>query len=143
MTVIVDASVVAAALLSDEPQHAQALSLVSDLRERRENLYAPRLFASEMTAVLRKAVYQGRVTHTSGMALLLEGLHFGIQLVDDEALYISSFEIARSLGLVRTYDSQYIALSTRYDCELWTADLRLVNTAERQLPKIRWLGDLS
>lgn len=143
MTIVIDSSVLIAALLTDESLNDHALQLFARLNNSEEVSYAPVLFRSEIASVLRKAVYQRRITHDEGMDFLREALAIGVTLSDDDALYESAFAIAAELGLARVYDAQYLALARRHDCILWTADLRLVHTAERLFPKIRWLGDLS
>lgn len=57
MTVVVDANILIAFGLSDEPLHTQANQILSIWQNADERLTAPRLFRSELTAVVRKAVY--------------------------------------------------------------------------------------
>lgn len=141
--IVIDSGVVIAALLRDEHLHSHARRLIARLQNDAESWTAPALLRSEVVAVLRKTVYQRRITYEEGMSFVREALLLRVELVNDVDLFESAYEIARDLGFVRTYDTQYPALARRHDCEFWTADLRLVNTAERLFPKVRWLGDLS
>jgi predicted nucleic acid-binding protein len=43
--------------------------------------------------------------------------------------------------LAVTYDAQYVALAEMLGCDLWTADLRLVDTLRAALHFVRWIGD--
>ena len=53
MTVVVDANIVIAFGLADEPLHMQANQILSAWKTAGERLAAPRLFRSEITAVVR------------------------------------------------------------------------------------------
>jgi predicted nucleic acid-binding protein len=58
MTTVVDANILIAFALADEPLFSQATLLLSHWQSTKEPLVAPRLFRSEITAVVRKVVYQ-------------------------------------------------------------------------------------
>jgi predicted nucleic acid-binding protein len=59
----------------------------------------------------------------------------------DAATASRGIQIADELGRPSTYDSLYVALAEREDCELWTADERYWNAARAQFPRVRWIGD--
>lgn len=143
MTVVVDSGVIIAMVLVDEEFHEQAYRLIQGFSRTGETVVAPMLLRYELTAVLRKAVYQGRITHRRGVSLLNNALKLNIELVDDDALLVEAFAIARQYGFARTYDPLYVALAQRVDSVLWSADQRLVRSVNRTFPAIRWLGDLS
>jgi len=50
MTVVVDANILIAFVLADEPLHTQAKQLITSWYDANEDLIAPRLFRSEITA---------------------------------------------------------------------------------------------
>jgi hypothetical protein len=116
MTVVVDANILIAFGLSDEPLHTQANQVLSSWATAGTPLAAPRLFRSEITAV---------------------------EFHEDDALLKSAYELAEEYNRPRAYDSQYLALTQRLSCEFWTADERLFNAAKDQFPGIRWLGNLT
>jgi len=60
---------------------------------------------------------------------------------EDDDLLKEAYELAVRFNRPRAYDSQYMALAERFDCEFWTADERLVNSTQSQFSRIRWLGN--
>jgi predicted nucleic acid-binding protein len=140
MTVVVDANILIAFALTDEPLHTQANQLLAAWQNTGETLTAPRLFRSEITAVVRKAVYQGRIDAQRGRALLAQLLSYSLAFHEDDALLKEAYELAVRFNRPRAYDSQYMALAERLQCDFWTADERLVNSIQAQFSRIRWLG---
>lgn len=141
MTVVVDANILIALGLADEPLHTQAKQILSSWQSLNERLAAPRLFRSEITAVVCEAVYQLRIGHEPGRMILAQLLAYPVELYEDIDLLKEACELAVLLNRPRAYDTQYIALAERLDCEFWTADERLVNSAQGRLSRVRWPGD--
>lgn len=141
MTVVVDSSIIIAFALSDEPLHHHAQKLFKSWQVSETTLTAPSLFRFEITAVIRKAVYQKRLDIQEGRTLIPRILAYPIEYIDDDALLQSAYELATQFNRPRTYDAQYLALAQRLDCEFWTADATLVNAIHVHFPQIRWLGD--
>lgn len=141
MTVVIDANILVAFGLSDEPLHTQAHQILSIWQSSQTVLAAPRLFRSEITAVMRKAVYQARITHEQGRSLLAQFLAYPVDFHEDDALLKTAYELAERFKRPRAYDAQYLALAQRLACPFWTADERLFNAVQDQFPNIRWLGD--
>lgn len=133
MTVVVDSSILIAFGFLDEPLHGKANALLAAWENSSEILTAPRLFRSEITAVIRKAVYQRRTTLTQGRALLTQLLMYTVE-------FHEAYEIAHRFNRPRAYDTQYMALAERLNCEFWTADERLFNSVQSQFSHIRWLA---
>ncbi|MBD3291941.1 MAG: hypothetical protein GF393_03390 [Armatimonadia bacterium] len=46
-------------------------------------------------------------------------------------------------GCVTPYDAAYLLIASHLDCDLWTADDRLVRTVGDQLPWVRSLSELT
>ena len=143
MTVVVDANILIAFGLSDEPLHAQANQILSAWASAGTTLAAPRLFRSEITAVVRKAVYQQRITYEQGRGMLARLLVYPVEFHEDDALLKSAYELAETFNRPRAYDAQYLALAQRLSCEFWTADERLFNGVRGQFPGSRWLGNVA
>jgi predicted nucleic acid-binding protein len=141
MTVVVDANILIAFALADEPLHTQANQILSAWQGTQESLAAPHLFRSEITAVVRKVVYQERMTPEQGRVVLAQLLLFPMEFHEDNALLTEAYELAVRFNRPRAYDTQYIALAERLQCDFWTADERLVNGIQDQLSRIRWLGN--
>lgn len=141
MTVVVDANILIAFVVADEPLHTQAKQLMTFWHGANEDLIAPRLFRSEITAVIRKAVYQQRLTVEQGRLVLGHVLSYSLGFYEDDDLLKEAYELAVKFNRPRAYDTQYMALAERFDCEFWTADERLVNSTQSQFRRIRWLGN--
>lgn len=141
MTVVIDANILIAFGLSDEPLHTQAVSILSMWLKQETALLAPSLFRSEITAVVRKAVFQERITHHQGRDLLERLLSFPVKFHEDTDLLKTAYELAEKYKRPRAYDAQYLALAERMDCEFWTADERMFNAINAKFSLIRWLGD--
>jgi predicted nucleic acid-binding protein len=143
MTVVVDSNILIAFGLSDEPLHTQANQLLATWKAAGTPLVAPHLFRSEITAVVRKVVYQQRITHEQGRKMLARLLVYPVEFHEDDALLKSAYEIAEEFNRPRAYDAQYLALAQRLSCEFWTADERLFNAVKDQFSHIRWLGNVA
>jgi predicted nucleic acid-binding protein len=143
MTVVVDANILIAFGLSDEPLHTQASQILAAWRSTGTPLVAPRLFRSEITAVVRKVVYQQRITHEQGREMLVRFLLYPVEFHEDDALLKAAYELAGEFNRPRAYDAQYLALAKRLSCEFWTADERMFNAVKDRFSGIRWLGNWS
>lgn len=141
MTVVVDSNILIAFALTDELLHSQADRILSQWQTTETPLAAPRLFRSELTAVVRKAVYQKRISFEQGRLLLPKLLAYPIAFFEDDALLEAAYDLAHQFNRPRAYDSQYMALAQRLDCDFWTADEVLVNSTQVRFKRIRWLGD--
>lgn len=141
MTVVVDANILIAFGLADEPLHTQANQILAAWHVAKEKLTAPRLFRSEITAVIRKVVYQQRITPEQGRVMLAQLLMYPVGFHEDDILLKEAYELAVRFNRPRAYDAQYMALAERLNCEFWTADERLVNSTQGQFTHIRWLGN--
>jgi predicted nucleic acid-binding protein len=89
--------------------------------------------------VVRKVVYQQRLTPEQGRSMLAQLLIYPVEFHEDDALLKEAYELAVRFNRPRTYDTQYMALAERLNCEFWTADERLVNSTQGQFDHIRWL----
>jgi predicted nucleic acid-binding protein len=140
MTIVVDSNIFIAVHLIDEPLHTQAKQILNHWHMKRIPLVASHLFKSEITAVLRKVVYQGRISHQKGQVILGELLNYPITFYEDEALLKRAFELANTFNRPRAYDAQYLAVAERLSCDFWTIDERLVNAVTDKFNGIYWLG---
>jgi predicted nucleic acid-binding protein len=61
----------------------------------------------------------------------------------DVALLRRAYELATQFNRPTAYDSQYLAVAERLNCEFWTADQRLFNAAHEQLPWVKWVGNFN
>jgi len=141
MTIVVDSNIFIALSVIDEPFHMQAKQILSLWQSTHTQLIAPHLFKSEVTAVLRKVVYQNRITHQQGTLILQRLLSYPIQFYEDDTLLKRAFELAQIYNRPRAYDTQYLALAEQFTCDFWTLDERLFNAVKTQMPFVYWLGN--
>ena len=139
--VCVDASVALLWLLPDSLTAAARL-LRRNCVEQGVPMIAPPLFRPEITSSIRRWLFTSEVSEAYAREALHRSLRFPVLVSDGgDALQIRALALATALNRPRAYDSQYLALAEFNRCELWTADERLVNAAQRKFPWVRWLGD--
>lgn len=139
--VVVDSGIALATILQ-ESFSGKATALLRAWQQNTQ-MAAPALFRYEVIAVIRKGHYQGRLTAdeaSQGCDILLS---LPIEYYLDNALLIRAYELAVLYHRPTAYDAQYLAVAERLDCELWTADERLVHAISRDFKRIRWLGDFN
>lgn len=139
--IILDSGILIASLLPDEPVATQAQSFLK--ADRTVTFNAPRLFRSEVGAVLRKAVFTKRITQEEGKSLLERALKAPVEFHEDDALITQAYQLAFELNQPRSYDAQYLALAQRLQGEFWTTDQTLVNGIQNRFSRIRWLGSFN
>lgn len=91
-------------------------------------MVAPTFLYYEVTNGLyqqQKYKYLSPETIWQSLELALE---LPIHLVNEANLHQRAREIAMQYNLPATYDAHYLALAEWMDIELWTADMRLINT---------------
>jgi len=139
--VCIDASIALLWLMNDSLT-PEARLLRRCFVEQEMRMLAPPLFRPEVTSTIRRWLFTGKVNDEYARDALRRSLRLPVLISDaGEALQLRAFDIATALNRPRAYDSQYLALAEFNQCELWTADRRLVNAARRTFPWVRWLGD--
>ena len=104
-------------------------------------IVAPGILPFEITAVIRKLVYQGRISLTDGHAALRKALAFAVTISTPLGLHQAAWDLATRFNHPTAYDAHYLALAEMLSCEFWTADRRLYNAVHTQLPWVKCLGD--
>ena len=138
--VCVDASLVIAWFLPEEFSD-EAFALKERWDAEGVELVAPVMLASEVASTLRQAVYRGRILAGEGDEAFAAFLEMPIRIIQPENLLSHAWEIGKAVNAPRLYDAFYIGLADIQDCELWTADRRLVNLVQSQFPQVHWLGE--
>jgi len=118
LTLVVDASVVVAALIDDGPTGAWAEDLIAA-----GDLVAPHLLPVEVANVLRRAERADRISRDVASLAHESLLQLPVALVPYEALGRRVWELRQS---VTAYDAWYVALAEALGAGLATLDLRLV-----------------
>jgi predicted nucleic acid-binding protein len=117
VTLVVDASVVVAALIDRQRFGSWADSLLE-----REPLLAPHLLPAEFTSLLRRAVRLGVVTADFASLIQEEFAELPIDLFPYAPFASRIWELRENLT---PYDAWYVALAEALESPLATADLRL------------------
>ncbi len=142
MTIVLDANL-AVAVAMPMDYTIQATQLFRTWKAMQEQLLAPVLFEYEIITALRRAIALKMLTlpeAIEGLDLILE---LGIELVQPtKTLSVEAIQFAERIGQSKAYDAQYLALASRENAPLWTADRRLANaTRVAGLGWVHWVGD--
>lgn len=103
-------------------------------------VYAPSWMSCEVANILFQAVRKGEITEGDAQArhtLAMDAVKLLRESAGDGAAAIA---IAGRLQQRASYDSQYLALSERLECELWTADNHFAQAAQAAGYRVRMLG---
>ena|SRR3989304_2986621 len=119
----------------------KALRLRDEARKGAHEFLAPDIFPIELGHALTRAERQGRIVPPDGWAAWLA------VMADAPVLHASLSLIARAYAIssqerIGIYDCLYVALADREQCELVTADDKLVNVLQRHYSFITHLSSL-
>jgi len=138
--VCVDAGIVLKLVLN-EPDTPMAEALWEFWANNGFRPIAPSLFPFEITAVIRKAIRQDRLSAARGQQALRQALAFGVRLYTFPGIHERALELAVQFNRPSAYDEHYLALAEKTGNEFWTADERLYNAVHGKLSWVRWLGE--
>jgi len=139
MKYVLDASVAVKWTLP-EADSASALALLDDIDAGLIDAIAPNTFPVEVAHALTKAERRGVIPLGKAVLGLTVVMASSVALYESVPLLMRAMELA-SEKRIGVYDCLYIALAEEQDCELVTADARLVN-AFQGLSRIVLLSDL-
>lgn len=138
MSQIVDANL-AVALVLATPYSVQAQALWQRWSAEAVQVYAPDLWAYEVTSALRKAMSLTGMSLSEAEACLETLARLGVQLVPPTPeLDRLALRWAGRLGQTVAYDAHYMALAETLGCDFWTADRRLAAAAG--VSWVHWIG---
>ena len=115
--IVVDAGVVATALIDDELDGAAARQ-----RLRGARLAAPELLDLEVLSIMRRLLAAETLTPARAEQAIDDLVDFRIQRAPHRPLVARSWELRHNLS---PYDAAYVALAEALDTTLLTADARL------------------
>ena len=117
MTIVVDASIVVAALVDSGSTGRWSEDIIA-----RDNLIAPELLLIETTNVLRRLERTNNISSPEAAAAHRDLLRLDVQ-------YLPFLPVAEQVWKLRhnftSYDATYIAVAETFDAPLATLDLRL------------------
>lgn len=134
-TACVDASVVLRRTL--QPDDDAIKNLWQSWVEDEVRLVAPTLLFYEVTNGLCQQQRNKVLSPETIWKSLELALDLPINLVNEANLHLRAREIAMQFNLPAAYDAHYLALAEWMKIDLWTADLRLINTLKPF--KVKWV----
>jgi predicted nucleic acid-binding protein len=142
MSQVVDANL-ALALVLATPYSGQAEALWERWRSEESFVFAPDLWAYEVTSALRKAMVITGMSLSEAEACLEMLTQLGVRLVPPTPeLDRSALRWAHRLEQTVAYDAHYLALAEFLGCDFWTADSRLATRPGADVPWTHWVGEV-
>lgn len=139
MTVVIDASLALKWVLQEE-RTEDAVALRDHWLENMERVIAPPIFRSEVTNALHQRVRRRQLSRQDAVDML-EILVSAVATGEPSGLYSRALTLAGEFELASAYDALYLALADSEECEMWTADQRLLRSAQPRFPMLRWLEE--
>lgn len=138
-TVVVDASL-AIKWVVEEPYSTEAERLLERWKDEDVRTVAPGLLPYEVANALHKRVLRGDMSADDARRGVEAILQAGPVMLDHTSVHGEAISLAQELGQRASYDTHYLALARREDCECWTADRRFWEAAKDRHPRLRWVG---
>ena len=113
--------------------------LLQDYKNAVHELLSPDVYPVEVIHALTRAERQGRITPAEGGKLYVSFMTSLPKLRPYMSLLPRAYDISSNMR-VGVYDCLYVALAEREQCELATADDKLVKNLQPQFPFIRHLS---
>jgi len=118
VTLVVDASVLVAALVDSGPEGKWAESAIAE-----GSLTGPELVLVEVTNVLRRLEQTGEISRLEAASAHRDMLRLDLELFAFAPFAARVWELRSNLS---SYDAWYVAMAEAFDCPLATLDRRLV-----------------
>ncbi len=140
---VVDANLTIALVLPTS-YSAKAQALWERWSAEAADVFAPDLWAYEVTSALRKAISIARMPAPEAEAHLETVMHLGVRLVPPTLeLDRLALQWAERLGQTVAYDAHYLALAETLGCHFWTADRRLADSAGAEASWVHWIDAIA
>jgi predicted nucleic acid-binding protein len=114
------------------------IKLMNGWQQENRAIFAPDLWLSETTSVIRKMAFSKLITVQEGSRAIQDMFALGVQIIATDALLCAAaYQWAERLGQSKAYDGFYLALTERLSKEMdspfefWTTDKRLFNQAHQ------------
>ena len=142
-SVVVDANIALKWVLT-EADSSIARALLAEWTRKRIAILAPALLVYEVTNILYREVCTGKITFDTARNAINTILRaIALDFSQNSGLNLRAMTLANEFGLPASYDTHYLALAEREDCELWTADTRMWRVVKGQLDWVHCLADYS
>jgi predicted nucleic acid-binding protein len=142
MSQVADANL-ALGLVLATPYSGQAQVLWERWHSEEAVVFAPDLWAYEVTSALRKAMVITGMNLSEAEARLETLTQLGVRLVPPTPeLDRSALRWAHRLDQTVAYDAHYLALAEFLGCDFWTADSRLASAPGFSLHWTHWVGEV-
>jgi predicted nucleic acid-binding protein len=128
VNLVIDASVLVKAFIPENGS-GEAGSLLAWAESAEVVLIAPELIYPETANILWKKVRRNELTPEEAREIAEALLAVPIRAEAAGSTFLLALDIALACG-VTAYDAQYVALAEIHDCQLITADHKLVSTLE-------------
>jgi predicted nucleic acid-binding protein len=134
MRYVVDSSVAVKWVIT-EAHSDKADLLHADFQNHVHELVAPDVFPAEVGHALTRAERQGRVQVGKGKILLADVLTTAPRFHPSFPFLFRAADISSAMR-IGFYDCLYVALAEQENCELLTADDKLIKNLQKQFPFI-------
>ncbi|MDZ4165860.1 MAG: type II toxin-antitoxin system VapC family toxin [Smithellaceae bacterium] len=136
---VVDASAILKWYLLDEEHGAQAMALLEQCTAGELEILAPSLLTYELMNGLVIAGRRARLDQNT-ISLSFRGfMNLGIRFYECSFFADKMLQYCLLYGS-SAYDSSYLALAEQEGVDLITADEKLFNAVQKELPWVRWIG---
>ncbi len=136
---VVNASVSVKWFNTSEPHSQQARALLRDFIDGLMDLHVPEIWFYEMAQAISRAINRNVLTEAEGIAAMTLIGNLGLNVHANPSWQIA-FTFARQHG-IQVYDALYVILAIKLECELWTADERLVRSVSSSFPFVHLIAD--
>ena len=141
-SVVVDASL-AVKWLVEEDDSDKAHALLQSWVIRDVTRIAPYLLPFEVANALHRRVLRGELNVEQCTRMMARLLESRLELHHPPGLHARALHLASQLRQGAAYDAHYLALAEGFGCELWTADQRFYQAANRSIGNVHWIGEPS
>ena len=117
-----------------------ALDLLDDALHRPMEILAPTHIVAEVADAIYKRYRAGVIDLEELRSSMRAFISLPVRLVHTDAVAERALEIAVRFRLPTPYDGFYVAVAELLDCDLWTADSRLVNALGARIPRLHVLS---
>jgi len=140
--ICLDSNVIAKLLFREEDTD-KANDLIEACVLADEEMISCQLLPFEVTNAIRKRMRREGLALEQAQRLMAQFRSYPIDIRSVAGIHERALELATDFNLPATYDAHYVVLAQGNACDLWTADMRLLNGLRGQLSFVRSLADFS